>query len=241
MRRAKLMARLGAHFVSISEASHEELVSLGVPRAQSSAIQTIIADWKAEHTDMALREAAEPDYDLVYVGGLIPRKRPEMVIDVGIELQKMSAGRKIEVAIVGRGEMLGALQKRAAAAGLQVDFFTNADDVQKWDILRRSRIFLFPSSQEGFGYAPLEAALAGLWVVSSSAGSLPEVLTGLGNAACVKEEAFHAAYLASICREKLKNRPKPVSKERLAHWTDQSRWRAEHEKLLFQLARGRDK
>jgi len=51
--------------------------------------------------------------------------------------------------------------------------------VEDWDraaLLRGATVFVFPSVYEGFGIPPLEAMTAGVPVVSTDAGSLPEVL-----------------------------------------------------------------
>ncbi|MBI3557560.1 MAG: hypothetical protein HY074_14960, partial [Deltaproteobacteria bacterium] len=79
----------------------------------------------------------------------------------------------------------------------------------------------------------------GLWVVVPECGALPETLNGFENAVCIATDAFHPAYIASVCQERLKAPPKPVSDIFVARWTDEARWRALHEKLLFQVAMGR--
>ncbi len=47
---------------------------------------------------------------------------------------------------------------------------------QRNDLLAGATVFAYPSIYEGFGLPPLEAMAAGVPVVASSAGSLPEVL-----------------------------------------------------------------
>jgi glycosyltransferase involved in cell wall biosynthesis len=50
----------------------------------------------------------------------------------------------------------------------------DAEELERW--YRHASVFLFPSRVEGFGYPPLEAMQRGVPVVSSTGGSLPEVL-----------------------------------------------------------------
>jgi glycosyltransferase involved in cell wall biosynthesis len=55
-------------------------------------------------------------------------------------------------------------------------------------LLQASRVLVYPSIDEGFGFPPLEALSVGTPVVSSTAGSLPEVL-GPKHAACAPGDA----------------------------------------------------
>jgi glycosyltransferase involved in cell wall biosynthesis len=56
------------------------------------------------------------------------------------------------------------------------------DDAARIALLRGARVYAYPSVYEGFGLPPLEAMAAGTPVVTTSAGSLPEVV---GDAALV--------------------------------------------------------
>jgi glycosyltransferase involved in cell wall biosynthesis len=49
-------------------------------------------------------------------------------------------------------------------------------DAQRRDLLAGATVFAYPSRYEGFGLPPLEAMAAGVAVVATTAGSLPEVL-----------------------------------------------------------------
>ncbi len=49
-------------------------------------------------------------------------------------------------------------------------------DAARRDLLAGATAFVYPSLYEGFGFPPLEAMRAGIPVVASTAGSLPEVL-----------------------------------------------------------------
>jgi glycosyltransferase involved in cell wall biosynthesis len=52
----------------------------------------------------------------------------------------------------------------------------HADDVQLMALYSGASVFVFPSFYEGFGFPPLEAMACGTPVVSSTGGSLPEIL-----------------------------------------------------------------
>ncbi len=65
------------------------------------------------------------------------------------------------------------------------------------DLLRHASLYAYPSLYEGFGLPPLEAMLAGVPVVTTNAGALPEVV---GDAAAVVPVGDAAAMAAAMGR-----------------------------------------
>jgi glycosyltransferase involved in cell wall biosynthesis len=64
----------------------------------------------------------------------------------------------------------------AAHHGDRVVRLGYVSDAQRRDLLAGARVLAYPSRYEGFGLVPLEAMAAGIPVVASRAGALPEVL-----------------------------------------------------------------
>jgi glycosyltransferase involved in cell wall biosynthesis len=64
----------------------------------------------------------------------------------------------------------------AAQHGDRVVRLGYVSDAQRRDLLAGARVLAYPSRYEGFGLVPLEAMAAGIPVVASRAGALPEVL-----------------------------------------------------------------
>jgi glycosyltransferase involved in cell wall biosynthesis len=78
---------------------------------------------------------------------------------------------------VGRGEFRD-LQQRALKAGVEeaVIFLGSVTDEEKLEALQRADVFLLPSYGEGQPLSILEAMAAGLPVVSTTVGSIAEVI-----------------------------------------------------------------
>lgn len=94
------------------------------------------------------------------------------------------------------------------------------DEKTKWQLLAGARVFVFPSFYEGFGIPPLEAMAAGVPVVASNRGSLPEVLGGaalLPNPYDTRELA--EAISALISDEKLRKTLIDGGHERVRHFS----------------------
>lgn len=69
------------------------------------------------------------------------------------------------------------------------------DDRMRAELLAGAAVFAYPSRYEGFGFPPLEAMRAGVPVVSTTAGSLPEVL---GDAALLVEPDDEDAFTHAL-------------------------------------------
>ncbi len=68
-------------------------------------------------------------------------------------------------------------------------------------IYSAARAFVYPSLYEGFGLPPLEAMSCGVPVVTSQAGSLPEVVGSAAILVDPRDEAELAAGLSRILRD----------------------------------------
>ncbi len=82
----------------------------------------------------------------------------------------------------GDAELAGAVD--AAVHGSRIRRLGYVDDTARRDLLAGARVLAYPSRYEGFGRPPLEAMQAGVPVVASRAGAIPEVL---GDAALLVE------------------------------------------------------
>lgn len=111
-------------------------------------------------------EETERDIDVLGVGSLIPLKQYDFFIDVIKTLSAKMPG--VRAMICGAGPERGKLQARIEVLGLQKNI-TLAGELPNSEILktmRRARVFLHPSSYEGFATVFNEALSAGCHVVS---------------------------------------------------------------------------
>ncbi len=113
----------------------------------------------------------------LYVGATDMNKNLGLLLDAW----SASSPAGLTLVIIGQpGRYHPTLLLRAGQMGGRVIVRGRVDDhaLEAW--YRGAAVFLFPSLVEGFGYPPLEAMQRSVPVISSSCGSLPEVL---GNAA----------------------------------------------------------
>jgi glycosyltransferase involved in cell wall biosynthesis len=102
---------------------------------------------------------------VAFVGRLSVEKAPEVLL-------RAARGTGAEVLVAGDGPLRSALE--AEAAGQQVRFLGFVTDVGP--VLAAADVLALPSRTEGLPMAALEAMAAGVPVVGSAVGSLPEVL-----------------------------------------------------------------
>lgn len=109
--------------------------------------------------------------------------------------------------IFGRGEnpdYVAALRRHFGnVPGFAIESYSQISDVEKFALLAKSRLLLFPSYFEGYGYPPVEAAWMG---VPTVAYDLPVLRETVGDAATYVRPGDVAGFAAAI-RQSLANEP----------------------------------
>lgn len=110
---------------------------------------------------------------LIHVSNLRPVKRIQDVLEIFKNVQKNINSKLV---IIGEGpdmEIINNFLSDNPELITKIRLLGKVDDLQR--ILKLADVFLLPSEQESFGLAALEAMAAGVPVISSNAGGIPEV------------------------------------------------------------------
>jgi glycosyltransferase involved in cell wall biosynthesis len=117
----------------------------------------------------------EHDVLVLHVGRLHHQKGQDLLVDAFASARQKVP--QLVLFLVGEGRLRGDLEERTRAANLSaaVRFSGAVGDVTPY--YKAADIFVFPSRYEAFGIALLEAMAAGLPVVASKTGGIPELAT----------------------------------------------------------------
>jgi glycosyltransferase involved in cell wall biosynthesis len=121
-------------------------------------------------------ERAPEDF-LLYFGRLdVYHKGLDTLLEAVAILARERPG--IEVRVAGRGKDAERVKELAQELGIanNMKLIGPVTDDERNELFARARIQLMPSRFEGFGLAAVEAMAAGVPLIASSAGSLPEVV-----------------------------------------------------------------
>jgi glycosyltransferase involved in cell wall biosynthesis len=152
--------------------------SAGAARLQSEGIPSERIAIVRNGLDLAafgLRSSPPRQRRIVSVGRLRPEKAHEVLLAAMALLRP--SWPSVRLRLVGDGPREAALRQLAGERGLLdcVEFLGHRDDVPA--ILRDADVFVLPSRTEASPNAVLEAMAAGLPVVASNVGGIPEAIT----------------------------------------------------------------
>ena len=119
-----------------------------------------------------------------FIGRITQIKRPDRFLDVVSEIKRR--GVELEFFIAGDGELLDTCRNRIASENLPVRILGWQSDIEK--VLAVADMVVLTSDNEGTPLSLIQAGIAGLPVVTTRVGSVPEVvldgttgiITGLG-------------------------------------------------------------
>jgi glycosyltransferase involved in cell wall biosynthesis len=124
-----------------------------------------------------------------FIGRVTKIKRPDRFLDVVHEIKKRQVN--LDFFIAGDGELLETCKERIAAEELPIAVLGWQSDIER--VLSAADIVVLTSDNEGTPLSLIQAGMAGLPVVSTNVGSVPEVVqdnvTGLITSLDVQEIA----------------------------------------------------
>jgi len=132
---------------------------------------------------------------LLYIGRLVREKGLYELLQ-GLALAR-SQGVAAELVIAGAGPEEARLQQAAVAHGLEgVSFLGTVRGAAKIALLERADVFVLPSYAEGLPYALLESMAAGVPVIATRVGWIPELVADGINGLLVEPQAPQAIAIA---------------------------------------------
>ena len=137
---------------------------------------------------------APKDFDLVFVGRIVPVKRLDLLLEATAIAKR--AVPNIRLLVVGDGPLLNEMKVLAKHLSLlnNVEFAGNQAKTGPW--LKRGKVFILTSDSEGLSLALMEAMMCGLAAIVSEVGDLGDLVVPGETGYLVSErrpEAFAAA------------------------------------------------
>jgi len=192
--------RWAKKIIAVSENTKKDLIALyEVPEGKIEVIYNGHEDkFKVQSSKFKGLESLRDEKYLLFIGRLEERKNICGIIEaLEILKEKYDLPHKLVLAgSFGYGEKEIRNKIENSKYKEEIILAGYIKDEEKWDLLKRAGVFLFPTFYEGFGLPILEAQSVGTPVITSSISSMPEVA---GDGAILvdpknSEEIAEAAY-----------------------------------------------
>ncbi len=142
---------------------------------------------------------------VLYLGRLVPAKRPSLLLEAFSAVVASGVPARLEIG--GDGPSLPDLVQQVRRLGLsdRVAFLGWVGGASKQAALQRATVLALPSAEEASPLAVLDALAAGVPVVASHVGALPDLVRGSGR--LIAPDAAAAAWAVAL-REMLADPPR---------------------------------
>lgn len=171
----KALGWLSQGLISIGTNVKRDLLAVGI--GSESKFQVIFPGLQKLDVTPKVQARTELGLDqekfyVVSIGRLTQIKRPDRLIAIAKDFNKTHPN--VHLLVVGGGELLDSTKKDAEALALPMTFFGWRNDIAR--ILSASDIAILCSDNEGIPLTLIQAAQAGLPIVSTDVGSVSDIV-----------------------------------------------------------------
>ncbi len=164
--------------VAVSTSIEQAALKLGVPEDRCTVIHGPVGIDLGTITKRRGQSESEKEYGqcLLFVGNLTPPKRADTII--GAMRRVVEVFKDCHLILIGEGDLRPALETLTHKLGLarRVHFHGAMEHGQVLRMLQSADIFVHCSDYEGLGIAIMEGMGAGLPVVASRVGGVPDLV-----------------------------------------------------------------
>ena len=204
----KILAIFTDQLLAVGDKVQKDLLNAGIGKKEKFSLMPPGLEINNLPTkDESLKSFGLSDARLqcAYIGRITQIKRPDRFLDVVGEVKER--GIDLDFFMFGDGELLEGCRKRISQQDLPVTVLGWQSDIEK--VLSAADIVVLTSDNEGTPLSLIQAGMAGLPVVTTNVGSVPEVVldgvTGIITSLNVQEIANALEKLAKdkVLRERL--------------------------------------
>jgi len=171
----KILAMFSHQLLAVGDNVRQDLLAAGVGKLDKFSLMPPglqIGDLPNKADARDFYGLSSQKLECAFIGRVTKIKRPDRFLDVVSEIE--SRGLNIEFFIAGDGELLENCKTRIAANDLPVKVLGWQSNIEK--VLTVADLVVLTSDNEGTPLSLIQAGMAGLPVVSTRVGSVPEVV-----------------------------------------------------------------
>ena len=171
----KSLAKVTNHLVAVGEKVKEDLLEVGIGSSTKFSVVNPGVQIQPLPDRQKVLTKLNLDQEILYcafIGRLTKIKRPDRMLEVARELK--SRNTNIHFIVAGGGELLAECKNIATKEKLPVTFLGWQEDIE--EVLAISDLILLTSDNEGTPIALIQAGMAGIASISTSVGSITEVV-----------------------------------------------------------------
>jgi glycosyltransferase involved in cell wall biosynthesis len=204
----KVLATFTHELLAVGDKVRQDLLAVGVGKTKKFGLMPPgleigrLPNKKHSQESYGLSTAA---LQCAFIGRVTQIKRPDRFLDVVTEIKKRQID--LDFFIAGDGELLEECRERIITEGLPVKVLGWQSNIER--VLSAADIVVLTSDNEGTPLSLIQAGMAGLPVVSTNVGSVPDVVldnaTGLITSLDVQEiaDALEKLFTNKALRERL--------------------------------------
>jgi glycosyltransferase involved in cell wall biosynthesis len=171
----KFLAIFTDQLLAVGDKVRQDLLQAGIGSKEKFGLMPPglgIAELPAKDNSLKSLGLSSVRLQCAFIGRVTQIKRPDRFLDVVNEIKKR--GIDLDFFMAGDGELLESSQKRILKQDLPVKVLGWQSDIEK--VLSAADIVVLTSDNEGTPLSLIQAGMAGLPVVTTNAGSVPEVV-----------------------------------------------------------------